>query len=1580
VTQVPKPARLPPLLLVVLILGQGVLLAAPVGTASAATCTVRLQSIVVSPMYVQPGQSVTVRVTTQDTNPAPPPPLLGPETVSVSIRVEDANNRELLNFNGQPTPVDGTVSRAFTIPADVATGTAKVEVSLGASECQLPADMVGPHRWGFHIGVTPDLEVDPATVEYVEHRDTELGPNIHAASFLDAFRFTRYATTTPPNQTCFEENANLPSKFHIKFRVKNAGTGSFSVNQTTGVLPLTIRLLEKNQVLLTKAYDLVVPVGGTSEPILVAETNLTLLEKAGLLDLRIELDPSGVYPDLNRTNNAYRTPQDRTDPKAFFVKAPDLVGGLKDVKLTTDGKVEGSFNMSNVGEAFAGTPPANFGNAQNLCHSRNGGPVSARVYLDVLDEAHLLRVENTSLDVGRSTADLFFESKEKIGAGTHQVILVVDRMANGTSNVRELDETNNTVIANVTVADLLTPTLSNVTVATNATARRVGSPLNITGNVTDDANFTLPGNNIILDMTFPNGTQQSFFVPKGVNTGGGFLANNPLNKDDVHWWFNSTYDQEGEYSFRVRANDTVHQAISPALNAEPLKFTLTSFSKTMELVGISLCRESAPNQTDEPNCATELGSSNSTQPVNRTYDANNTVVRIRFKVPAGATGLENELNNSKAKSVSIRDPDGAVVGNFTPTVLCRNNATGLYFTLCTGAQVGCEGALGLCYDGTYQVEVGNERIVNATLSDPIPPHCQGIESGRNTRFQKPAQWNVTIWVGDAACKFREHGPASLALPVRLRFGLWDTVAAEVKNSTLVGGTSVNALSPAQFRADVTDNIKVNRTFVRITRDGTQVLQEDLAYTGSTPQTGNGSYSRSFPTGIHTVLDRAGEYRWLIGAQDANRTITWQSANGTSCTPDYVPQSCTPTQRTFTLVDTRAPTVANEGAVLVTEAGVDTQPKDAFQAGETLTLEADVDDDTRLNVTVEVQQVGASVVVHGPAPMVRVQGTKYRLGANLTTGPGTALPEGEYQVVVRAVDSANKQATSLQPFRFRVASNLPPTFSLRTPVDGGFGAANGNVSVDIRDTLQGVVASSVQLKYGINTPGAAATPVASPRVVELERRTSDNVPLVLRASFQLPATVQHGDTVTVTAEASDGSVPALAGSTMWNFTVDALAPRTTISCTRSHPAACGSEGPQAVRGDTVFTLAAVDLDPQNKARAGVAAIRYSVGSVTSVGPQQEVAGSNATFRLGQLVAQDGYYTLRFRAVDNAGNLETERSLVFALDSAGPSIENPLVTPTSTGWNLTATITDVESSVRSARAFVRAGATAYEERPLTRIADTTFWSGTLPGARRGAQVCYYLEAADHLDNVGNLGSASSPLCFQSENHPPSLNVLSPRDGEGVGASMTVRWQVSDLDGDPVTVSLAYRRSQDVTLTPVALTTEEQGSRTKVIDTSALVAGSYILQVTAADNQAFNNRTVRTINITVGGEGGSDLGRPTLAKGTFAIGEPVRVEVEIGRPARNVEARLLRDGNLVQSQPMEQVPAGGRFYVATFTVTEPGLYTVEVIGEYADGVPFRISAASPIRVEGGFPLVDVAVMGVLAAAVVALGLTGLKRRGWL
>lgn len=1577
-------------LLVALLLAPALAVVVPPAGASIVTCLADISQVVVSPMFAEKGQRVTIRVFTIDNNTIPEPPN-GQNKIGIRVTVARPEGGNILDNLGIQGDVGVPILTDFTVPTDAGDGRGAISIKFDAPSdpqtyCNVPPDLT--YLWGYWAGVKPDLLVPDNQAFFVRHTDGDdpspLNGGVHPTLAVHdpppagGLNFTRYDDV--PTGPCQDEllTPDFRGRMHVRVRVQNgasAGADFFAQpDATKGMLPLLVRVFQGSTLVASQDFVVSIPKGEKVDLVLNS-TTLSLVNRTGPQKLRVVLDPLNVYADADKANNVYNASEafgSAETPNPVHIRAPDLVAGLKDLELTSGKKVRGKANMTNLGDSYVGTSSST-GVNDNLCFSRNDGPVWLRVYVDKVDAAHEIANRSADLQSQAGTGDVSFESTTELGAGVHKIIAVADA-AVGTlaDNANELNESNNRVEAFLNVTDLLAPTIHKVSVPATG---GVGAAINISGNVTDDADFTLDPNLVHLDVTYPNGTLFQFTVPKVNSAQGGYLALNPTNKKDVHFWFNVSYPIAGEYQVRLRANDTLHETIFPLLAAPPLKFLLTEFSKAMELISVEACDGNVLGQ--EQNCFIELGNSTSPQPAHKSFNGTN-MARVRFIVPNGATGLGNEHNNVSRKSVEVRDPDARLVGNFTPQAICFNNVTKDYTSNCALAEVGC-GPTQLCWVNAFEILVGNNKNATSIQSPPVPPACEGIVQNGTTTLPVPAQYNLTVWVGDSGCRFRGHTPDSLARPVRQRFALWDGINATVNKTVIVSGASVNALSPVQFRTDAYDNIRVNRTFVRVLRNNVEVLLQDLSFTSGNSTSGNGTYARSFPTGIYTDLDQHGAYQWAVGAQDANRTLSWNVASGsgeTTCTPDYT--GCTVTTRTFNLVDTRLPTASDEGAFLVgSDGAIDTIERTAVQVGETFVVQANADDDTRIAVRAIVQNAAGAEVLS--VPMDRIAGQVHR-SANITTGAAGNLTEGEYRLLVRVTDSKPNSIETL-PQAFRVASNLPPTFSQRTPPDKGFGPPNTTVRVDVSDTLQGVLASSVTARFKVN---AGSDIPVTPQVVTQEQNAA-SIPTVVRVSFQLPSSgagsVRHGDNVTVTVAASEAGASPLNDSATWSFKVDALAPRSTLQCSKSFPAACGAEGSQSLRGDADVTLSAEDPDPEGKARSDVASLRYAIDAASTSGTLVTALGNTTTFRLNTLATGgDGFYTLRFRAVDRAGNEEPERRVLFALDSLGPAISNILVTPTAAGWNLTATVRDPASEVRTARAFVRAGATAFDESPLTRVAGTEFWTANLPGARRGQQVCYYLEATDNLDNVASSGTAASPVCFASENHPPSLTVLSPREGESIAAALTVRWQVSDLDTDPITVSVALRREGESQFLPVALTTEEQGQRTKTIDAATLTNGKYAVRVEAADNQPFNNRTSRIVNVTVGGEGSPDLTRPVF-KTVVGIGEPFTVTVEIARAATNVEAVLLRDGREVAREPMDQDPPGSRTYVATFRVSEPGVYTVEVHGEYLDnGQAFTIRGASTLTVRGADNLLELAVLGFLGAAVVVMAALGLRRRGWV
>jgi hypothetical protein len=1599
-------------LLVAMMLAPGLLLLTPVEAQTA--CTAAIESMASSPMFLDAGETTTVSarvVNGQGTG--------GQAQVRISVEFASGTN---------PSPVTRSVTIPGTVTSTISTagaGAGRASVTfelLGVGNPTTPgfdptaycppATADNPYEWGFWVDQKPDLSVtDFDFVQHLANEDATTLPNSggpHAAEFAPGLRYTRYPTVTSsaaqPNG-CLEQTSLAPGHLHLRLTVHNGGEADFDALGTAGegALPVRVRVFEGAQLIGNGLANVSVAHGQDSPDVVLAFLDYSLLNKTGPRPLQVVIDSDNVYAETDDSNNVF--PANPTDEPNLVVRAPDLTSEwTAEPQVSADRKVSGTVRMVNVdadeGEyaGAVGNAPPNTEHA-TICHSKNAAPLWLKVYDNVLDDQHVIGNMSGSLDSGE-TMELSFAMDHGLRAGGHTIFAVADASPDGvrSDNANERDEANNIAsrgcpdVTSLCIPDLLAPVI--VQRAPDAPdGQRVGARINITGTIRDDADFAASNANyVFVNITYPNMTAFSFIA---ANLGDRHIGVNNSDEDPLcgtcnyTFWYNASYPLEGTYSVVINAVDAAHSVFSGTQ-----QFTLSDFPKTVTNVTVQVCDGTAVlapvpsnpptnGQTGDVGCTENNHTFVPTEVTAVGETASNITgnwFHLKFRVPQGATGILNEFSNPARKSVQVADPEGNVLGNFTVQALCWNNATGSAGGAtaidCQDAQpnptggepIGgsafpCGAATNNCYNYTFDLVLG----LNFT-SDGVGGNgelgCAGTGAPRTLRLLRPGEYNLTLWVGDAGCNFKANGRPNLPLQT---FQLWAPPSTNITATSIVNhaNNAANALETLRFRTNVTSAMEAGAV-PAISRVALEVYWPNATSLGTfnmTPASdverasGNGTYTLDLATGLGGPLDVAGTYRYLVAVKDANQTWSFSNDSNPACAPSA--QSCTPRMLSFTILDTRPPTVTDAQVGLS-----DGTPATVFEGGANITLQANVDDDTRLTAQGIIQSgsTGGELL---RVNLTRVAGTLWRSEA-IPTGNNTTLPEGLYRYVLHVVDAANPpNVIDTVPAEFSIAGNLPPTFTGLIPAANGFLRKSGTVSFDVNDEGQGVNADSIVVKVGT---GGTATQT----LTNVLRSPATGVARSVRVSFPLGAEFDHGANVTVLATAVDAS--ATPASLQWNFTVDGAPPISTISCTQSLPANCAGVSTAVVRGDTGITVRASDADP--RVVSGVQAIRYTI----EAGGQQvaqEAKDNTTTFSLAG--RNDGVYRLRWHATDLAGNEEGDHTVDLVLDTAGPQVALATRVQTSAGANISATITDLSSDVSGATVFYRTDVTGYTELPMSRLNETRSWFGEVPGARRGVRLCYYIEATDRLGNVGGNATAASPECFTAENHPPQLTVLEPGEGEAAGASMDVRWQTGDIDNDPVTVALSLRRAGDVQLRSITLTSEDQGRRSRTVDTTDLVPGTYQLRVDAFDNQPFANRTTRTVNVTIGGPGGNAR-EPSFDRAVIAAGDTVTVRVEIPDPVADIEARLVKDGRTVDRKEMDQNPAGSRFYEATFRVAEPGTYKVVIVGQYEDGTPFEIQGAATLTVRGGLGIAaDAVVIGVLAAVVVAMAALGLRRRGW-
>lgn len=113
----------------------------------------------------------------------------------------------------------------------------------------------------------------------------------------------------------------------------------------------------------------------------------------------------------------------------------------------------------------------------------------------------------------------------------------------------------------------------------------------------------------------------------------------------------------------------------------------------------------------------------------------------------------------------------------------------------------------------------------------------------------------------------------------------------------------------------------------------------------------------------------------------------------------------------------------------------------------------------------------------------------------------------------------------------------------------------------------------------------------------------------------------------------------------------------------------------------------------------------------------------------------------------------------------------------------------------------------------------------------------------ERMGTTVAATSTISTSEEiiNHYPRISLIYPRGGEVLSGTVTIRWEVSDPDGDPVAVTLAVTDEPFPTCATcppqewVYIAVNVSGTGSVEWDTSSVPDGEYMLMIEAYDGKA-------------------------------------------------------------------------------------------------------------------------------------------------
>lgn len=604
---------------------------------------------------------------------------------------------------------------------------------------------------------------------------------------------------------------------------------------------------------------------------------------------------------------------------------------------------------------------------------------------------------------------------------------------------------------------------------------------------------------------------------------------------------------------------------------------------------------------------------------------------------------------------------------------------------------------------------------------------------------------------------------------------------------------------------------------------------------------------------------------------------------------------------FTLNDTDAPSFTAVGVA---------PPLQELDAN--VTFYARVSDQS--NVTVELQVLRGSEEVF---PKVLIPQANASADGNFTHTFNLSR-EGTYTWVAQAFDSRGLPTGAARTGPLTVRANLGPRIEVRSPsavVDfERFGSATPRIDLLVYDS-DGVDAQTVQM----NVSGLPVVPDVLPGPAGVNG-------FIL--SYTVPATKKfsHRDVVEVNVTATDNSTARLTGHLNFSFTVDDVPPvARVVSINPSHRDQ--PSHPLNVSLQTRFTLAAEDDDGlPTKA----ASIRYRIIGGGNNAAETVYTGPFKITDVPGIYTGPRIYQVQFWAEDSVGNFDRSYNVTtIFVDDTPPALYQFF----PQGRYINATFVDDRAGVDRAVAWHRINDDPYRPSPLTQDGDV--WSLVLPEAKKGDVVSYYLQVWDKLENTDTFGNASAPYArFDVSNHAPELRITGPSAGARVSRGMDLTWEASDQDGDDLVFTVYYRAPGKTNFVEMARI-ENTAARRFTVDTTKLADGEYTFRVAAGDGGFVELAEVRVTLLNRAGA----IGAVTPPPDRILPGESILIKAEVTKAQATVEARLYREGRLVDAYPMNDEGRDGDevandgYYSVRVAIDAAGDYKVDIYSQYRE-----------------------------------------------
>lgn len=844
-------------------------------------------------------------------------------------------------------------------------------------------------------------------------------------------------------------------------------------------------------------------------------------------------------------------------------------------------------------------------------------------------------------------------------------------------------------------------------------------------------------------------------------------------------------------------------------------------------------------------------------------------------------------------SETVNPPDGAVFDQSQTPVKYRyhvlGNETGLYPTNRTDNKV-----------LWHQYPTGEISVENPGPSEESCPPQIPVPG-----LPPPACTNTGIFSHNVARS--EIGKHNVSVQITDKSG---TIRYLNRSFTVTGPTpQINEITmPARVDAGLTVRIKVNVTSPEPLAGVFAVFQSNatsyehnqtLFLTDGTNVEGN--WTVNMTTGHMRNLTNGGGYVVKFAAVDEHGT--WGVDN-----------------TTFTLVDGQAPSLSS--------AAVTPSPQ---EVNVPVTFKVRASDKTNFSVTLTIT-LGSTTIE------TRKLSTAAASDLENFTYTREFAGAGEYRAKFEAVDSVGLKPES-RDVAFSVSENLPPRIEIKQPsyLNGRgerFGSATPRIQIFVSDRDELLEDS---FKLVVNDRNVTLTS---------DMKVPSTNPPGYTVTYDVPASARfsHNTTVRVNFTATDNSTKRLTGFLPIStpdkpgtdrFRVDAKPPTSGL------PTFVGDSYRELdtdvwnVSLSTIIQLKAEE-NPDG-ASTEIKSIRFNVlrngQSQDFVYNEAEKITFRELFRRGVTNLGSGPYKIQYYAIDSVDNQEqSARIYDVYLDDLPPSPD--LFATRPQGRFVNASWVDNHAGVARVVTWWKLNNGIYQ--PLDMRERNGIWQTTIPGGKSGDTICYYLQAWDRVNNDAKLQNETNPYsCYPVGNQIPTIDITEPGNNARKNGTVTIRWTASDPDREPLTFKIFYRLAgrpnfQELASLPV-------GSERYAFDTTKVPDGTYEIQVQTTDGNfvAFEQITLVIVNSEK-----AICDTCVNAPGTVRPGEAVLITALVKKAGATVEARIFRDGNLLQTVAMrddgkapDAVALDGT-YSALVSFQEGGTYSVEIFARYEEG----------------------------------------------